>query len=118
MAQCLLRILVFPETHRTWIARGLEHDLSASGRSIESAVDTVVKIALAHIAYDERHKRKPLSAFASAPRLYWDAFTRATPFPFPVDIPASDSGAPARIVAAVADRNPAIRASREAAQTA
>ena len=118
MAPCLLRILVFPETHRTWIARGLEHDISAGGRTIESAVDTLVKIAMAHIAYDERHKRKPLSAFAAAPRLYWDAFTRATPFPFSVDIPAAGSGASAQIVASIADQNPAIRPSRHTAQTA
>ena len=32
MAPPRLRILVFPETHGTWTARGLEHDLAAEGR--------------------------------------------------------------------------------------
>ena len=86
MAPSLLRILVFPETSRTWTARGLERDLAAGGRSIESAVDTLLKIARAHIAYDRRHNREPLSAFAAAPPVYWNAFTRATPIPIPTDL--------------------------------
>ena len=64
MAPPRLRILVFPETHGTWTARGLEHDLAAEGRTIEAAVDTLLKIARAHVAYDRRHNREPLSAFA------------------------------------------------------
>ena len=67
-------------------------------------------------APDDRYDE--LLARPGQPRRHWDAFTRATPFPFPVDIPASGSGVPVRIVAAVADQNPAIRPSRETAQTA
>ena len=83
MAPPRLRILVFPETHGTWTARGLEHDLAAEGRTIEAAVDTLLKIARAHAAYDRRHNREPLSAFAPAPQLYWTAFTGATRLPAP-----------------------------------
>lgn len=104
-----LTILVFPETHRTWTARALEHDLSAEGATIESAVDTLVKIACAQIAYDRRHSRIPLSAFAAAPRLYWNAFARATRFPIPVEFNWSEAGAPLRITAAVLSKHPAIR---------
>lgn len=72
-----LRIIVFPDSPKAWTARSLEHDLSARGTTAEAAIDTLVRIAEAHIAFDKRHGRAPLSAFASAPRLYWNAFARA-----------------------------------------
>ena len=72
-----LRIVVFPDTPRTWTARSLERDLSAGGRTPEAAIDTLVRIAEAHIAFDTRHGREPLSAFASAPQLFWNAFAKA-----------------------------------------
>ena len=72
-----LRIVVFPETPRTWTARSLERDLSAGGRTPEAAIDTLVRIAEAHIAFDARHGREPLSAFGSAPQLFWNAFAKS-----------------------------------------
>lgn len=61
-----------------WTARLLEHDLAAGGRTVEAALDTLVKIVQAHVAFDLRHGREPLSAFAPAPLLYRSAFARAT----------------------------------------
>ena len=118
MAPFRLTILVFPETHRTWTARALEHDLSAEGKTIESAVDTLVKIACAQIAYDRRHSRIPLSAFAAAPQLYWRAFDRATRLPTPVEFNWTETGAPPRIVAAVLSKHPAVRQFPTAIKTA
>ena len=109
MAIRRLTILVFPEVHRTWTARGLEHDLAAEGRTIESAVDTLLKIVSAHIDYDRRHNREPLSAFAGAPALYWSAFTRGTPLQIPMNVDWLDGRLPAQIVAAVVPQHPAIR---------
>jgi hypothetical protein len=109
MSPCRLRIVVFPETSRTWMARALEHDLAAQGRTKESAVDTLVKVIRAHVAYDRRHNRKPLSAFAEAPRLYWNAFDRAAELPVLMELDWHDM--PARIVAAVISDHPGIRAS-------
>lgn len=109
MAERALRILVFPETPRMWVARGLEHDFSTAGRTMESAIDTFLKVAAAHVAYDCRHHHLPLSAFAAAPPVYWDAFARATPLSIPLVVPWSDGGTPAHVIAAVAQRNPAIR---------
>ena len=77
VALCSLSIVVFPDSPKAWTARCLEHDLTARGTTAEAAVDTLVKIADAHIAFDIRHGRQPLSAFVSAPQLYWSAFTRA-----------------------------------------
>ena len=118
MAPPRLRILVFPETHGTWTARGLEHDLAAEGRTVEAAVDTLLKIARAHVAYDRRHNREPLSAFAPAPERYWNAFSGAARLPAPLQIDWSDNGRPMLIVAAVAAENPGIRRLPPIAQTA
>ena len=91
MALSQLRIIVFPDSPKAWTARSLEHDLAARGTTAEAAIDTLVKIAEAHIAFDTRHGRAPLSAFASAPRLYWNAFARAeTATPVEVQRPAAD----------------------------
>jgi hypothetical protein len=72
-----LTVVVFPELSRWWIARSLERDIAATGRSPESALDSVLTIAQAHIMFDVRHGREPLSAFAPAPRPYWKAFLAA-----------------------------------------
>jgi hypothetical protein len=109
MVPCRLRIVVYPETSRTWTARALEHDLAAEGRSIELAVDAVMKIALAHIAYDRRHDREPLSAFMAAPRLYWMAFLAGTPLPVAMDVPWTAHGAGGKIVAVLVQHHPAVR---------
>jgi hypothetical protein len=104
--QCL-RVLVFPETGRNWTARALDHDIAVQGRSMESAIDALTKIVRAHVAFDLRHNREPLSAFPPAPRLYWNAFRDATR-----QLPAREldyrevDGTP-RIVMATTERNPA-----------
>src|SRR5438477_209681 len=105
---CRLRILVFPETGHRWTARGLEHDLAADGSTLESAVDTLLKIVRAHIVYDRRHDHKPLSAFAPAPQLYWDAFTLATRLPITMELDWSETEARAQVVTAVASKHPAV----------
>ena len=110
MAPCRLRIVVFPETHRTWTARALEHDLAAQGRTMESAIDTLVKLIQAHVAYDQRHNRKPLSAFGGA-EASWNAFDRADELPILMELDWNGTDMPARIVAAVISDHPAIRPS-------
>jgi hypothetical protein len=72
-----LTVVVFPELGGWWIARSLERDIAATGRTPEAALDSVLKIAQAHIMFDVRHGREPLSAFAPAPRPYWKAFLAA-----------------------------------------
>ncbi|MCC7418104.1 MAG: hypothetical protein IT176_13280 [Acidobacteria bacterium] len=104
-----LSILVFPETIRTWTARALERDLSASGNSVETAIDTLLKVARAHIVYDLRHGREPLSAFGAAPQIYRNAFAGSMRVPIPMELSWDNSGAPIQILAATAERHPAIR---------
>ena len=50
-----LSIVAFPESRLVSTARCLEHDLMASGRTTEGAVDALLKMVRAHIDYDRRH---------------------------------------------------------------
>jgi hypothetical protein len=108
MARWRLRVLVFPETGRRWTARALEHDISCEGRTIEAAVDSLTKLARAHIAYDHRHNRIPLSAFVAAPEIYWSAFASGTQLPPMADLDSPGNGASLQIVAAVVKQRPGV----------
>jgi hypothetical protein len=74
-----LRILAFQTTRGVWVARALEHDIAAEGRSSEAAVSGVLRIVFAHIDHDRRHGRAPLSAFPPAPDRVRSASRSATP---------------------------------------
>jgi hypothetical protein len=74
-----LRILAFPTTRGVWVARALEHDIAAEGRSAEASVSSVLRIVFAHIDHDRRHGRAPLSAFPPAPDRFRSAFRSTTP---------------------------------------
>jgi hypothetical protein len=118
MSRCRFRLVVFPETRRTWIARGLDHDLSAEGPTIEAAVDTLLKIARAHIAFDLRHHREPLSGFAAAPRAYWEAFARGSALSLPIQLDWLESGLAPQVIATVVTEHPGVRPVANVARTA
>jgi hypothetical protein len=109
MALSRLRVVVFPETTKGWTARSLEHDLAAGGRTAEAAVDALVRVASAHIAFDIRHGRQPLSAFAAAPRSYWNAFAGAAMTAKPLEILRTEAEGPFSCLVTVTKDNPAIR---------
>jgi hypothetical protein len=111
-----LRILLFREVYGAWTARALEHDISAEGRTLESALDTLLRITRAHIEYDRRHNRMPLSGFAAAPPLYWRAFAQASQLALP-ELNMGDA-TPAHVSAAVARQHPAVRPFAAFARTA
>ena len=117
MAWPHVAVLVFPETGRNWTARGLDHDISSGGRTLESAVDALLKITFAHIAYDRRHNRRPLSAFARAPQIYWNAFAGATKRPILIEAAWSDAS-PTQITVAVVNQHPALQRRLPAAHVA
>ena len=104
-----LRIVVYPETTKAWGARSLEHDLSAVGRTAEAALDALVRIASAHIAYDSRHGRAPLSAFAAAPRPYWNAFAVAAQSARPLEIIRPEPQGAMSCLVSVTREHPAMR---------
>ena len=106
MTRWRLKVLVFPETGRRWTARALEHDIACEGGTIEAAVDSLAKIARAHIEYDHRHNRMPLSAFVAAPQIYWKAFKDGTELPPMASGESMEGRASLHIVAAVVLRRP------------
>jgi hypothetical protein len=106
MTLARLRILVFPETPKHWTARSLEHDIAAVGSTEEAAVETLIKMFRAHIAYDLRHGREPLSAFGPAPHLYWTVFAAATNVRGARELGWPVSGNPTRCQVAVLAQHP------------
>ena len=110
MAPPRLRVVVFPETTKSWTARSLEHDLEAVGRTAEAALDALVRVASAHIAFDIRHGREPLSAFGAAPPSYWSAFAGASMIGKPMEVQRNNSYGPFSCSVTVTKSNPAIRA--------
>jgi hypothetical protein len=106
MATGILRVLVFRETGGRWTARALEHDIEGQARTLEDAVGTVISIARAHIAYDRRHDRVPLSAFAPAPKIYWLAYQRGTRLPPAAPLDSLHNAQLPQIVAAMVPRHP------------
>lgn len=73
-----LSLVLYQETPGIWIGRGVEHDLSAEGRTIGETVRALLRLVDAHVLFDARHDRPPLSAFRPAPQPYWNAFAAGT----------------------------------------
>jgi hypothetical protein len=109
MTQPPLRIIVFPETTKAWTARSLEHDMAAVGRTAEAAIDALVRIASAHLAYDLRHGHAPFAAFGAAPRAYWNAFAGAASKARPMEVKGAGAPAVLSCLVSVTQSNPAIR---------
>ena len=103
-----LSIVVFPESTKAWTARSLERDIAAGGRTPEAAVASLLSIAEAHIAFDTRHGRAPLSSFTAAPQLYWKAFARAENESKPREVKRFDSPSKVRYVVGVVPQNPIV----------
>jgi hypothetical protein len=102
-----VRILVFEDLPGIWTARSLEHDIVAESRSIEMAIQAVLRIMRAHADFDRRHNRAPLSAFRAAPQIYWNAFRRGTLLPWVAQLSHTVAGGlAAEITAAVAAERP------------
>ena len=80
-AENRLSLVVYQEVPGLWVGRGIEHDLTAEGRSIAETVRAVLRMVQAHAAFDARHDRPPLSAFRPAPQACWNAFHAGTQIP-------------------------------------
>jgi hypothetical protein len=101
-----VRILVFEDLPGIWTARSLEHDIVAESRSIEMAIQAVLRIMRAHADFDRRHNRAPLSAFRAAPQIYWNAFRRGSLLPWVAQLSHAVAGLAVEVTAAVAAERP------------
>jgi len=104
-----VRILVFEDLPGIWTARSLEHDIVAESRTIEMAIQAVVRIMRAHADFDRRHNRAPLTTFRAAPQMYWNAYRQGTPLEWASQLGLAFPGLTARISVAVATERPHTR---------
>src|SRR5436190_11425125 len=81
MTERRLRFVIFLDGPGLWVARGLEHDLTAEAHTIGQALRSVVRLVSAHAEFDVRHHLEPLSAFPAAAQSYWNAYAAGTPIP-------------------------------------
>jgi hypothetical protein len=80
-AECRLRLVLYQDVPGLWVGRGLEHDISAEGRTMAETIRAIFRMIAAHSAFDARHARAPLSAFRPAAQTYWNAFHGGTVVP-------------------------------------
>jgi hypothetical protein len=104
-----LCIVVYPESPKAWTARSLERDIAAAGRTAEAAVESLLNIAEAHIAFDARHGRDPLSSFNAAPQVYWKAFAQAGIASQPREVKRFDSKFQVSYLVGMVPQNPIVR---------
>jgi hypothetical protein len=81
MTERRLRFVIFLDGPGLWVARGLEHDLTAEAHTIGQALRSAARLVIAHAEFDLRHHLEPLSAFPAAAQTYWNAFAAGTPIP-------------------------------------
>ena len=81
MTERRLRFVIFLDAPGLWVARGLEHDLTAEAHTIGQALRSAARALLAHAEFDVRHHLEPLSAFPAAAQSYWNAYAAGTQIP-------------------------------------
>ena len=81
MTERRLRFVIFLDGPGLWVARGLEHDLTAEAHTIGQALRSAARLVMAHADFDVRHHLEPLSAFPAAAQSYWNAYAAGTPIP-------------------------------------
>ena len=110
MTERRLRFVIFLDGPGLWVARGLEHDLTAEAHTIGQALRSAARLVTAHADFDLRHHLEPLSAFPAAAQSYWNAYAAGTPVPLDQLGVAAPAGW--EIQAAFATRLPLDRPSR------
>ncbi len=91
-----LRVVIFREGDQ-WVAQVLEKDMSAHGPTEYAALAAVQLVLQAHVNFDTRQKRSPLSMLSRAPEAFWRAYEKADPLSL-----SSDPFQPAQFHPAVA----------------
>jgi len=81
MTERRLRFVIFLDGPGLWVARGIEHDLTAEAHTIGQALRSATRLVVAHAEFDVRHHLEPLSAFPAAAQSYWNAYAAGTPIP-------------------------------------
>jgi hypothetical protein len=81
-----LRVLLFEEHHKGWIAQCLEVDIAAQGSSMKEARKNFQDVFAAQVAFDLSKGREPLEGKKQAPPWYWQALDEAEPLQNPIEL--------------------------------
>jgi hypothetical protein len=71
-----VRVLMLLE-NGTWIAQGLDYDITGHGESTDEALENFGKTLLGQAILDLRHGQEPLACVPKAPDFYWKRFEEA-----------------------------------------
>ena len=67
----MLRVVLFRDGEQQWGAQALERDIAAHGPTRDAALAALRMALLAHVTFDRRQQRVPLSWLAPAPERLW-----------------------------------------------
>ena len=70
------RVLLIPHGD-SWTAQCLEYDLATQGKTLSETQKYFELLISDQIAVDKQFGRKPFAGLPKAPKMYWDAWTRA-----------------------------------------
>lgn len=59
-----------------WVAQAIDHDMSASGPTIEDAKVAFERVVAGYVTLDQRHQREPFSTLRPAPQVFVTAWKR------------------------------------------
>lgn len=71
-----VRIVVLLE-NGTWIAQGLDYDITGHGSTTQAALENFGKTLIGQALVDLHHGEQPLASTPKAPRFYWKKFDEA-----------------------------------------
>lgn len=76
MRVVLIRAVVYADA-AGWCAHALDCDTVVMARTRDAAVDILMKVIQAQLKHEQGRRRRPLSAWGSAPRPIWQVFSAA-----------------------------------------
>lgn len=69
-----VRVLLFLDEGKTWIAQGLEYDIAAQGKTLKEAQEAFNRMFITKIILDLNNGVDPLSQLSEAPEEYQQMF--------------------------------------------
>ena len=69
-----VRVLLFLDEDKTWIAQGLEYDIAAQGKTLKESQEVFERMLATKIVVDLKNGIEPLSQLSEAPEEYINFF--------------------------------------------
>jgi len=71
-----VRVVILLENN-TWIAQGLDYDITGHGNTTEAALENFGRTMLGQVLVDLHNDEEPLANTPKAPEFYWKRFEEA-----------------------------------------